>query len=135
MPAQQGRALLLRVETAPDIFTAIAGLRARSLQLSAEGADATDSESPGAWRQLLAGAGLKTAAVTGSGVFKDEASDAALRSAFFAGEIRRYQIVIPDFGTITGPFHIAALEYAGEHDGAASFSITLASAGQLVFAS
>ena len=74
------------------------------------------------------------ASVSGAGIFKDEASDALVRQSFFDGVIRDWQIVVPDFGTVEGPFHIAALEYAGTHDGAATFSMTLNSAGALSFA-
>ncbi|BCW89941.1 hypothetical protein sos41_31090 [Alphaproteobacteria bacterium SO-S41] len=133
MGAQQGRALLLKVESAPGVFTTVAGLRARAIQLSAAGADATHADSEGAWREILAGAGVKTASITGAGVFKDAASDAAIRAAFFDGATPVFQVVVPDFGVIEGPFHIAALEYAGTHDGAATFSLTLNSAGPLSF--
>jgi TP901-1 family phage major tail protein len=34
---------------------------------------------------------------------------------------------------MTGPFIIANLDYAGDHDGEATFSIALASAGALSF--
>ena len=134
MGAQQGRALLLKVESAPGVFTTVAGLRARAIQLSAAGADATNADSAGAWREILAGAGVKTASITGAGVFKDAASDAAIRTAFFNGATPVFQVIVPDFGAIEGPFHIAALEYAGQHDGAATFSLTLNSAGALSFA-
>ena len=133
MGAQQGRALLVKIESAPGVFATVAGLRARAIQLSATGADATHADSDGAWREILAGAGVKSASVTGAGIFKDAASDAAIRAAFFAGSTPRFQIVVPDFGTIEGAFHIAALEYAGQHDGAATFSMTLNSAGAQTF--
>jgi len=67
--------------------------------------------------------------ITGSGIFKDQASDAAIRSAFFAGAIRDWQAVVPDFGTVEGPFQITSLEYTGAHDGEATFEIALESAG------
>jgi TP901-1 family phage major tail protein len=133
MGAQQGRALLLKVESAPGVFATVAGLRARAIQLAAVGADATHGDSEGAWREILGGAGVKTASITGAGIFKDAASDALIRAAFFAGETPVFQVVVPDFGIIEGPFHIAALEYAGAHDGAATFSMTLNSAGALSF--
>ena len=41
MAAQQGRALLVKVENAPGVFVSVAGLRARSLQFQAQGGDAT----------------------------------------------------------------------------------------------
>ncbi|MCC6919421.1 MAG: phage major tail protein, TP901-1 family [Alphaproteobacteria bacterium] len=133
MAAQQGRAVLVKVASGPGVFAAVAGLRARAIQLSAVGADATNADSEGAWREILGGAGVKAASVTGAGIFKDAASDALLRTAFWNGATPDFQIVVPDFGTIEGPFHIAALEYAGTHDGAATFSMTLNSAGALGF--
>ena len=71
--------------------------------------------------------------VTGSGLFKDAAADEATRKLFFDGAIARWQAIIPDFGIIEGPFQITALEYAGDHDGAATYELSLASAGELTF--
>ena len=52
----------------------------------------------------------------------------------FDGLIRPWQVVIPDFGTITGPFQITGLDYAGNHDGEVTYELALESAGALVFA-
>jgi TP901-1 family phage major tail protein len=52
---------------------------------------------------------------------------------FFDGEIRNWQILLPDFGTITGPFQIVALEYGGNHDAEVTFEIALESAGLISF--
>jgi len=41
---------------------------------------------------------------------------------------------VPDFGTVSGPFQVSGLEYAGEHDGEVSYEIALESAGALAFA-
>ena len=82
------------------------------------------------WRELLA-AGVKTAAITGSGVFKDAASDAALRTAFFTQSLPNWQIVIPSFGTVSGPFKISSLQYDGPYDGEVKISLSLACAGAL----
>ena len=100
---------------------------------TAETIDATNADSVGRWRELLAGSGARSAAVSGSGVFKDAASDAAVRQAFFDDASVDAQVVVPDFGVIEGPFQITALEYAGAHDGEATFEINLASAGALSF--
>lgn len=133
MSAQKGRDLLVKVEDTGG-FVTIAGLRARRLAFNAEAVDITDAESAGRWRELLGGAGIQRAALSGGGLFKDQASDALARSLFFAGEIRNWQVVISDFGTVTGPFQIVALEYAGRHDGEMTFEIALESAGALSFA-
>jgi TP901-1 family phage major tail protein len=82
---------------------------------------------------LLAGDGVQRASVSGSGIFKDAQSDAAIRSLFFAGEISDWQVAVPDFGTITGPFQITSLEYTGAHDGEVTFEVALESAGSIGF--
>lgn len=134
MAAQKGKDLLLKVDsTGTGIFTTVAGLRSRSIAFNAESVEITHTESAGQWRELLAGAGVKSARVTGAGVFKDAASDALLRSYVFNGTIRNWQIVIPDFGTVEGAFHIGAFELSGRHDNEVAFDIALESAGELIF--
>jgi len=132
MPAQKGKDLLLKMHDG-DAFTTVAGLRTKTLAFNAQTVDVTHAESAGRWRELLAGAGVKRASVAGAGIFKDAASDALVRAAFFDGVVKDCQIVIPDFGTVEGPFQIAALEFSGAHDGEVAFEITLESAGEISF--
>ena len=136
MAAQKGKDILLKIGdgAAPEVFTTVAGVRARTISLNARSVDATDSDSAGRWRELLAGAGVRQASVSGAGVFRDAASDALIRAAFFAQSADNWQLIVPDFGTLEGPFLVAALEYAGEHEGEATYAITLASAGEVTFA-
>ena len=133
MAAQRGKDILLKIEGTPGVFTTVAGLRARTIALNARAVDATDGDSAGRWRELLTGAGVKSAAVAGQGVFRDAASDALIREAFFEQAARTWRLIVPDFGTLEGPFLVSALEYAGEHEGEASFAISLASAGEVTF--
>jgi TP901-1 family phage major tail protein len=134
MAAQKGKDLLVKLDaTGLGGFTTVAGLRTRSLAFNARSVDVTHSESAGRWRELLEGAGVRSAAIAGRGIFRDQASDAAVRQLFFDGTIRDWQIVIPGFGTVQGPFQIAALEFAGEHDGEVTFELALESAGALGF--
>jgi TP901-1 family phage major tail protein len=132
MVAQKGRDLLLKVDNGTG-FATVAGLRSKRLSFNTQLVDVTDAESAGRWRELLGGAGVQRAAVSGSGIFKDQASDALVRSLFFAGTIVPWQMVIPDFGKVSGAFQIAALEYSGAHDGEVVFELALESAGQLTF--
>jgi TP901-1 family phage major tail protein len=118
MTVQKGKDLLLKVDSdGAGSFTTVAGLRARTLAFNAATVDVTDAESTGRWRELLAGAGLKTARISGSGIFKHASSDETLRSYFFNGTVRNWQVIVPELGTVEGPFQIASLEYAGQHDG------------------
>jgi TP901-1 family phage major tail protein len=134
MAAQRGKDLLLKVdETGAGGFVTVAGLRTRSLAFNAATVDITHTESADEWRELLAGAGVKTARLSGGGIFKDASSDETVRGLFFSGAIRDWQVIIPDFGTVEGLFQITALEYSGGHDNELTFEIALESAGALGF--
>ena len=134
MAAQKGKDLLLKIDTdGLGSFATVAGIRTKRLAFNSQAVDVTDADSTGRWRELLAGAGVQRAALSGSGLFKDAASDASIRTRFFSAEIVDWQIVIPDFGTVEGPFQITALEYAGTHDGEVTFEIGLESAGAISF--
>lgn len=134
MSAQSGKDMLLKLdETGLGAFLTVAGLRTKSLSFNAATIDVTDAESVGRWRELLTGGGVKRAAVSGSGIFKDQTSDAQIRQLFFDGTIRDWQLVLPGFGIIQGAFQIVALEFAAEHTGEVTFDIALESAGALSF--
>ena len=135
MTAQRGRDLLLKIDTTgTGTYVTVAGLRTNTLTFNSTSVDASAQDSAGAWRELLAGAGLKSAQIKGAGIFKDAASDAAIRGYFFNDTIVNWQIVIPNFGTVTGPFQITSLDYTGKFDSEMTFDLSLASAGQLSFA-
>ncbi|PHP68353.1 phage major tail protein, TP901-1 family [Zhengella mangrovi] len=134
MGAQKGKDLLVKLDGAGrGDYVTVAGLRARRIAFNATTVDVTDSESAGRWRELLAASGVRRASVTGSGIFKDAASDALVRLAFFDGAVNAWQLAIPDFGTVSGPFQVTALEYSGNHDAEITFEIALESAGALAF--
>ncbi len=134
MAAQRGKDLLLKVDTTGSgAFATVAGLRARSLAFNAATVDITHTESADEWRELLAGAGTRSARISGSGIFKDASSDETVRGLFFDGTIRNWQVVIPDFGTVAGAFQITALEYSGGHDNELTFDLALELAGALSF--
>jgi TP901-1 family phage major tail protein len=134
MVAQNGKDLLVKIDMTGDgLFETAAGLRATRISFNAESVDVTSLESSGGWRELLSGAGVKTASISGSGVFKDEATDERARQIFFDGETPDFQVIIPDFGTVEGPFQITSVEYAGSHNGEATYELSLASAGALTF--
>jgi TP901-1 family phage major tail protein len=132
MAAQKGKDLLLKMFDG-TAYQTVAGLRTKKLSFNAETVDITDAESAGRWRELLGGAGVQRASLSGAGLFKDQASDALIRNAFFSGAILSWQVFVPDFGTVAGPFQITALDYAGAHDGEVTFEIALESAGAISF--
>lgn len=134
MTAQNGKDLLIKLDmTGAGQFETIAGLRATRISFNAEAVDVTSLESAGGWRELLGGAGVKTAQISGSGVFKDAATDERARQLFFDGTVADYQVIVPDFGIISGAFMLTSIEYGGAHNGEATYELALASAGQLTF--
>lgn len=111
MGAQNGKDLLIKLDmTGGGQFDTIAGLRATRISFNAESVDVTSLESAGGWRELLGGAGVKSAAISGSGFFRDMATDERARQIFFDGEVPDFQVIIPDFGIVEGPFQIASIE-------------------------
>jgi TP901-1 family phage major tail protein len=134
MGAQNGKDLLIKVDmTGGGQFETIAGLRATRISFNAESVDVTSLESHGGWRELLSGAGVKSASISGSGVFRDAGTDERARQLFFDGETPEFQVIIPDFGIVEGPFQVTSVEYSGSHNGEASYELALASAGALTF--
>ena len=134
MAAQNGKDLLIKVDMTGDgVFETLAGLRATRVSFNAEQVDVTTLESQGGWRELLAGAGVKSANISGSGVFKDATTDERARQIFFDGETPDFQVIIPDFGTVQGKFQVTSIDYAGSHNGEATYEMALASAGLLAF--
>lgn len=134
MAVQKGKDLLIKLDlTGTGQFETIAGLRATRITFNAETVDVTSLESAGGWRELLGGAGVKSASISGSGVFRDAGTDARARQIFFDGELPEFQVIIPDFGVVEGRFMITSIEYAGSFEGEATYELALASAGQLSF--
>lgn len=138
MAAQKGKDVLVKIGAAPtgaasaDSYTTVAGLRSTSIALNDEPVDITNKDSAGA-RTLLAGAGVNSISVTGSGVFLDSASEATLRTAMGATDFHNFEVVIPDFGTYQGEFMLATLSYSGEYNGESNYDFTLESSGTIAY--
>jgi TP901-1 family phage major tail protein len=134
MSAQNGKDLLIKLDmTGSGLFETIVGLRATRISFNAESVDVTSLESSGGWRELLGGAGVKSAAISGSGVFKDAGTDERARQIFFDGVTPDFQVIIPHFGVIEGAFQMTSIEYSGSHNGEATYELSMASAGALTF--
>ena len=131
MSIARGSDMLLKVEddTGPVV---IGGLRARTLSLSTGTVEVTNADSEG-WRELLPCGGVRRADVAGSGVFVSGAAAERTRGLFFSGELAVWSLTIPGSGTLTGPFQVANLDYAGDYKGEASYSLSLASGGAVTF--
>ena len=134
MAAQKGRDVLVKVDSdGAGNFLTVGGGRSKSIALNSTTVDVTDADSAGRWQELLACGGVRSAVVTLSGIFKDTASEEDVRGYFFSGENVDFQFVVPDFGTLEGAYQVTALNYSGEYNGEAAYSMTFTSAGQVTF--
>lgn len=136
MAAQIGSALLIKSGdgASPEVFTTIAGLRTKSISINGQEVDITNSDSSGKMRELLAGAGVQSVSISGSGVFLDGTPDQTLLDRVLAATLHNYEVTIPDFNTLTGLFLLTQLDYEGEHDGEVTYSMSLESGGVITAA-
>ncbi|CAM3830027.1 phage major tail protein, TP901-1 family [Litorimonas haliclonae] len=133
MSAQRGRDMLVKIKQNDESYVTLAGLRTKALRLNARVVDVTDSDSAQGWKELLPNAGVKSAEVSGQGIFRNEASAAQVRQAFFDQDALDLRFLLPGFGQIDGAFLISNLSYSGNYQGEAGFNIILMSAGAPVF--
>jgi len=131
MAAQRGKALLLKIDIS-GTMTTVGGMRSTSMTLNDEAVDITNKDS-GSFRELLPSGGIQSMTITASGVFTDSTAEQTLRSAYGTSTFKSYNVIVPDLGTYAGTFMIASLEYAGEYNGEATYSVTLESSGSITF--
>jgi len=133
MSAQNGRDMLVKIKKSDQSYETVAGLRTKALRLNARPVDVTDSESAEGWKELLPNAGIKSAEISGTGIFKTSESAGLLRSSFFDQSVTALQFILPGFGQIEGDFLVTALSFTGNYQGEAGVEMTVMSAGQAVF--
>jgi TP901-1 family phage major tail protein len=135
MTAQSGSDFLLKIGdgASPEVFATVGGFRSNSLSLGEQLVETTNKSSPDQFREAIR-AGLRTVAISGNGIFTDSASEEGVRANYFGTAVLNWQIELPDFGTIEGPFIVTQLEYTGADNDAVSYSIALESAGSVSFA-
>ena len=105
------------------------------MTINNESVDVTNKSSAGtSKRELLAGAGVQSVSVSGSGVFTDHTTEATVKTAALADTIDNYKFTVPDFGAFTGAFQVTSLEYAGEYNGEVTYSMSFESSGAVTFA-
>lgn len=135
MTAQKGSLVLLKVgdgATPTETFTTVGGLRTTSITHNNQTVDATNKDS-GAWRELLDGAGTRSVSISGSGVFTDSAAEETVRGYAMSSSVNNYELHFGNGDKLSGAFQITSYQRAGSYNDAETYSITLASAGQVSF--
>jgi TP901-1 family phage major tail protein len=135
MAMEKGSAFLLKVGNGavPPVFTTVAGLRTTQLTVNSETVVVTHQGS-GGWRELLSGAGVRSVALSGAGVFTGSAAEARIKANALSGVIDDYQVSFESGETLTGRFQISRLDYAGDFNGERTYTLALESSGPVVTA-
>lgn len=135
MSAERGSAFLLKVGNgaSPPVYATVAGLRTTQLSVNGEMVQITSKDS-GGWRQLLAGAGVRSVSVSGAGVFTGSAAELRIKGNALAGALDAYQLSFESGETLSGSFLVTRLDYAGDYNGERSYTLSLESSGPVVAA-
>ena len=135
MTAQKGSLLLLKVgdgATPTENFTTVGGLRTTGFTHNNQTVDASNKDS-GSWRTLLEDAGIRSVTISGTGVFTNAASEEAVRLIAMNNQIKNFKLSFGNGDSMTGPFHITSYQRAGNYNNEETYSLSLASAGAIVF--
>lgn len=135
MPAERGSAFLLKVGdgATPPAYTTVAGLRTTQLSVQSDTVVVT-SKGSGGWRELLSGAGIRSVALSGAGVFNGSAAEARIRASALAGTLDAYEVSFESGDRMRGAFLVTRLDYAGDFNGERSYTLALESSGVVVTA-
>lgn len=134
MAAQKGLEMLLKVDSdGAGTYQTLGGIQTNGLTLDKETVDITSQDEVDRYRKLIAGAGVKSMSISGSGVFKDDAAIETARSYYANDTLRNWRITIPSFYDITANFAVSRLEFSGAHNGEVTFSISLDSSGPIAW--
>ncbi len=130
MGAEKGSAFLLKLSDGADPagYETVAGLRTTQMSIASD-AVVTTNKGSGGWREILSEAGTRSVSVSGAGVFTGSAAEARLKSHALAGRVADYRLSFESGETVTGPFAVTRLDYAGDFGGERTYTLSLESAG------
>lgn len=114
-----------------ETFDVVGGQRTSSCSINNEQIDVTDKDDS-RWKKLIEG-GVRSMSLSCSGILNDSANHKDLLEIAVDGLIRNYRIVFADGQTFTGPFLLSSIEASGEYTDAQQYSISLESAGDIVY--
>jgi len=102
----------------------------KSISINGESVDVTDGSSNG-WRVLAPGAGIRSASISVSGVFRGTPQEESLQMHALDNSCATYDLYDSDGNHHNGPFLVTSYEKTGDANGAILWSATLESAGEI----
>lgn len=116
----------------PETFTQVGGMRTTGMTINGEQVEIT-SKDDGTWRQLLEECGILSMSISLAGVVSDEVKYNEIIVDALARLHKNYQIVSDRGDSFEAAFEVASHERSGETNNSEDFSITLESAGDVVY--
>jgi TP901-1 family phage major tail protein len=105
------------------------GLKTTQFTIDAAAVDITNVGSNG-WKELLAGGGVRSIKISGTGIFSNSAQEQLARTRVLNNTIANYRVVDGTGASITCAFKITKLERAGTNDKEQTYSMAFESSGQ-----
>lgn len=119
--------------TTEEAFQTVGGTRDGSISLQSNGIDVTNHDSS-QWKTLLDGAGISSAKMSGSGVYKDEIGIKVARDIFLNRQLRNWRIFTNKNNDYwNASFKVTAFDHGGNYDKEQTFSIALESSGPVTY--
>ena len=115
-----------------ETFTQVGGAQSTGMTLNNELVEIT-SKDDGEWRQILEACGIGSMSISLSGVMDDEAKLLEVQEDGVNKTHSNYQIVSDLGDSFEAAFAVASFERSGDTGDAEKFSVTLESAGDVVF--
>jgi predicted secreted protein len=138
MPAQRGSDLLIkRGDGQPtEVFTTVGALQSSTLRINGNPIEVTTADDVDVngeiWKTFITGP--KDLGVSGNGIGKALEPIQSVYNDYATGAITNYQLVVPNLGTFTVAMIVGNMEFSGQYDGVAGFSLDLQSAAAPTFA-
>lgn len=132
-----GSALTLTTDgtgTINEYFLTLGGIRSKSLALNSEMVDITNHDSS-EWRKILDGAGIRSVALSGSGVWKDDTMAHAARAAMMSNTLKNFRVYANTTDYFSGSFKITSIEIGGDYNAESNLSISMESSGEVSYTS
>ena len=138
MASQAGNSMIMEIGADPtalpsaDTYTTIAGFKSHNFGRTRGRTDTTNKSSAG-HTSSLAGTGVRTSTLSGSGTFDDTTAFATYNTAFDADSYSNFRVTVPGLGVWVGKFHIDSLSWNSDADGDVMFDTSLTASGALSF--
>lgn len=111
------------------VFRNLGGLRSKEFGLSSEAVDITNVDSD-EWSSMLDGAGIRSASMSGSGVWTNELVFQEFFGDFLANRLTCLALVDAKSGRVyEGCFKITELSVSGDYDAEGTYSVSAESSG------